>query len=91
MISEQNAPRLLGIAFLFVIFASITSGTLLMSAVGSGSMSDMLVSISNQVTLMQLSVLFEMVNSSGIIVLASLLYIVLSKQNKLIARVALGW
>ncbi len=91
MISERNAPRFLGAAFLFVVFASITSGTLLMSAVGSSSMSDMLVNVSNQVTLMQLSVLFEMVNSSGIIVLASLLYIVLSKHNHTVARIAWGW
>lgn len=91
MISEKNAPRLLGAAFLFVIFASLTSGLLLSSAVGTGSISDMLVHISNNPTLAQLSVLFETLNSSGIIVLAALLYIVLSRQNKLLALVALGW
>ena len=39
MISERNAPRLLGAAFLFVFFASLISGVLLTSVVGSGNVS----------------------------------------------------
>lgn len=88
---EKHIPRLLGAAFLFVVFASLTSGLLLSSAVGSGSISDMFVNISNQVTLLRTSILFEMLNSSGIIVLAMFLYTVLKKQNKILARIALGW
>ena len=90
MISEKNAPRLLGAAFLFVAFASLISGLLLMSVVGSGSISDILVNVSHQLTLMRISSLGELVTSSGIVVLAGLLYIVLHKQNKIIALVALG-
>ena len=91
MISEKNAPRLLGAAFLFVIFVSLTSGLLLKAATGSGTISEMLVSVSNAPGLMRLSVLFELINSSAIVILASLLYIVLNTQNKIIALVALGW
>jgi hypothetical protein len=91
MISEKNAPRLLGAAFLFVFLASLISGLLLMSVVGSGSISDILVNVSHQLTLMRISILGELVTSSGIVVLAGLLYIVLHKQNKIIALVALGW
>ena len=43
MISEKHAPRLLGAAFLFVFFASLISNVLLTSVVGSGSLSDGLV------------------------------------------------
>src|SRR5512138_1727237 len=91
MISEENAPRWLGAMFLFVIFASLTSGLLIGSASGTGSIDDMLASISRNIALVRLSVLFEMLNSSGIIVLASLLYLVLSRQDKVLALVALGW
>ena len=76
---------------MIVVFASLTSGLLLSSAVGSGGISDMLLNISNKVTLLRTSILFEMLNSSAIVVLAVLLYTVLSKQNKILALVALGW
>jgi hypothetical protein len=91
MNTEELAPRLLGSAFLLVAVVSLSSGLLLMSVVGSGSISDLLVNISHHLTLMRISILGELVTSSGIVVLAGLLYIVLHKQNKIIALVALGW
>jgi hypothetical protein len=91
MDSDKKTSRLLGAAFLLVFVASLLSGTLLDSATGSGSMSDKLVSISNNLTLMRASILVELITSLGIVVLASLLYIVLHKQHKIIAFVALGW
>lgn len=90
MHTEKIAPRLLGAAFLFVLVASLSSGLLLSSVVGSGSISGMLVKISHQQTLMRLSSLGELVTAGGIVVLAGLLYRVLRKQGKLIALVALG-
>lgn len=91
MISEKNAPRLLGAAFLIVLVASVLSNSLLTSVVGSGSTSDILVNISDNLTLVRISTLVELVTSLGIVVLAVLLYVVLYKQNKIIALVALGW
>jgi hypothetical protein len=91
MNTSKNTIRLLGAAFLIVFVASMLSGSLLTSVVGSGSMSDILLNISDNLTLMRISILVELVTSIGIIVLATLLYIVLHKQNKIIARVALGW
>ena len=91
MNSDKNTPRLLGAAFLLVFVASMLSGSLLKSAIGSGSISDNLVSIAENLTLMRISILVELVTSLGIIVLAALLYLVLHKQNKIIALVALGW
>lgn len=90
MTTKKNVPRLLGAAFLIVVFTSLGSGFLLMSVVGSGGMSDILVDISNRLTLMRIFILGDLVTSLGIIVLAALLYAVLNKQNKVIALVALG-
>jgi hypothetical protein len=90
MNAEKMAPRLLGAAFLFVAVASLISGQLLMSVIGSGNISDSLVHVSQQLNLVRLSSLGELVTSSGIVVLAALLYIVLHTQNKIIALVALG-
>lgn len=90
MHGEKYAPRLLGATFLIVAVASLISGLLLMSVMGSGSISDSLMNVSHQLTLMRLSSVAGLVTSSGIIVLAALLYIVLRKQNKIIALVALG-
>jgi hypothetical protein len=90
MNAEKLAPRLLGAAFLFVAVVSLISGLLLMQAIGSGSISDNLVNVSHQLNVMRLGSLGELVTSSSIIVLAALLYIVLHKQNRIIALVALG-
>jgi Na+/proline symporter len=91
MNTSKNTIRLLGAAFLVVFVASMLSGSLLNAATGSGSISDILVSISNNLTLMRISILVELVTSIGIVVLAALLYVVFHKQNKIIALVALGW
>jgi hypothetical protein len=91
MNTSKNTIRLLGAAFLIVFVASMLSGSLLSAAIGSGSIADNLVSISNNLTLMRISILVELVTSIGIVVLAALLYLVLHKQNKIIALVALGW
>ena len=91
MISERNAPKLLGAAFLFVFFASLISSVLLTSVVGSGNVSHDLMSVANQLTLVRLSVLGQMLTSSGIVVLAVLLYVVLRRVNRILALVALGW
>ncbi len=90
MSPKENAPRLLGAAFLVVVFTSLGSGLLLMSAVGPGGISDILVHISNRLTVMRLFILSDLITSLGIIVLAVLLYVVLNSQNKIIALVALG-
>ena len=90
MNSNKNTPRLLGAAFLAVFVASVAAMVLPQTLL-SGSMSDNLVNISNNLTLMRVSILVELVTSIGIVVLAVLLYVVLYKQNKIVALVALGW
>ena len=80
MNSNKNTPRLLGAAFLAVFVASVAAMVLPQTLL-SGSMSDNLVNISNNLTLMRVSILVELVTSIGIVVLAVLLYVVLYKQN----------
>jgi len=90
MISEKNAPRLLGAMFLIVIVTSALGGA--PSAVtGTGGVSDVLVAISNKPAQMQWSALGNLVNSLGIVAIAVLLYAVLKRQNRILALVALGW
>lgn len=89
--AHKNIPRLLGAAFLAVVATSLVGGLLLDSVTGSGSISDILVNISNNVTVMHISILVDLTTSLGVIVLASLLYMVLKVQNRTIALVALGW
>jgi hypothetical protein len=86
----KYAPRLLGAAFLFVILTSLAGGLLLKSAAGSGSIADMLVNISHNPTLFRIDILDGLLNSTGIVALAGLLYVVLRQQNKPLARIALG-
>jgi hypothetical protein len=90
MKSEKTVSRFLGAAFLLVILTSLTGGSLFNSAAGSGSISAILVNISNHLTLLRISLLADMANSLGIILLAALLYSVLKKQNEVLALVALG-
>jgi len=90
MSSRKSTPRLLGAAFLIVIVTSLIGGLLLSSATGSGSISDILVSISNNATLLRISILGDMATSVGVVALAVLLYAVLNNQNRIMALVALG-
>ena len=90
MKSDNYIPRLLGVVFLIVAVASIVSALLSMATIGSGSISDNLVNISNNTMQVRISLLIDLITSVGIVVLAILLYTVLQNQNKNIAFVALG-
>ena len=90
MDTEVNTIRLLGAAQLAVFVASMLSERLLVSVVGSGNISDILVNISNSLTRMLISNLVALLNCLAIVVLGVLFYIVLGRQGKVIALVALG-
>jgi ABC-type transport system involved in cytochrome c biogenesis permease component len=87
---NANVARLLGAAFLTVVVTSMIGEILLSSAVGSGSISDIMVRAADAPTLMRASVVAELMTSVGIVVLAVLLYVVLSVENRTLALVALG-
>jgi len=86
----MNTIRLLGVAQLLVFGFGMLGGLLLSSAVGYGSISDILVNISNNLTRMRISTLFWPVVSVAIVVLGVLFYIVFYKEYKIIALVTLG-
>ena len=91
MNTDMNTVRLLGAAQLIIFVASILSERLLASVVGSGSISNMLVNISKNLTRMRVSNLLALVDSIGIVVLGVLFYSVFSNKYPIIALVALGF
>jgi hypothetical protein len=91
MFTDKYLPRLTGAAFLFVIIASLSSGLLFPTGGGSGSsISEIMLDVSKNVTMAQGSVLLGIINCTGVIVLAMLLFSVLSNHNRVMARFALG-
>jgi hypothetical protein len=91
MNSGKNIPRFLGAAFFIVAVLSMLQMILSLFTLLSGSISDSFVNIANNPTQMRISILLALFTSVGIVVLAVLLFVVLHKQNKIIALVALGW
>jgi hypothetical protein len=87
---EMNTIRLLGVTQLLVLGFGMLGGELLRSVIGSGSISDILVSISENQTRMRISNLFWLFVCAAIVVLGVLFYIVFNEEYKIIALVALG-
>jgi hypothetical protein len=91
MNSDKNTPRFLGAAFLLQAVASAVSGLfLLQPLIVSGNITESMTNIANNALQMRASIVVEMITAIGIVMLGALLYIVLHKQNKIIALVALG-
>ena len=82
----KRAPRYLGAAFLVVIVTSLLYGTVFKF---SGSISDILKHVAGHQALLRLDILFGLLNSVGVIFLATLLYVVLRKQSRTLAIAAL--
>ena len=91
MNSNNCIPRFLGVAFFSGAVLSIAQMYLSLFTLLSGNISDSFINISNNLTQMRISILLALFTSIAIIVLAVLLFIILHKQNKIIALVALGW
>ena len=90
MDTEMSTVRLLGAAQLIVIVGAVITERLLASVVGDGSISDMLVNISNNLTRMRISNLAALGQSLATLVLGVLYYVVFYKEYKIVALVALG-
>ena len=86
----MNTVRLLGAAQLIVIVGALITDRLLASALGSGSISDILVNISKNLTRMRISNLAALGQILAIIVMGVLYYVVFYKEYAIIALVALG-
>jgi hypothetical protein len=90
MNTDMNTVRLLGAAQLIVIVGTLITDRLLASVVGSGSVSDILLNISKNLTRMRISNLVALGQSLAIVVMGVLYYVVFDEQYKIIALVALG-
>ena len=86
----MNTVRLLGVVQVLVIVSYFITEGLLASAVGSGSISDMLVNISKKLTLARIGNLAALGQTLIIVALGVLYYVVFYKEYKIIALVALG-
>ena len=89
MNSDKNTPRFLGAAFLLQAVAAAVWTYLLSSLIVTGDISASMTNIANNALQMRASIVFTMITAIGVAMLGALLYIVLHKQNKIIALVAL--
>jgi len=91
MNSDKNTPRLLGAAFLLqAIAAAVWDLLLLQPLIVSGNIIDSMTNIANNALQMRASIVVAMITAIGIVMLGSLLFVTLKKQNGNIALVALG-
>ena len=90
MNTDMNTVRLLGAAQVMIIVAFFITEALQESAVGSGSISDILVNISKKLALMRISNLAALGQTLVIITMGVLYYVVFYKEYQIIALVALG-
>ena len=90
MNTDINTVRLLGAAQVMVFVSILIMGGFLASAVGTGSISDMLVNISKNLNRMRFSNLAALGLSLAIVVMGGLYYVVFYKEYAIIALVALG-
>jgi len=90
MNTDMNTVRLLGAAQVMIIVSFFITEALQASAVGSGSISDILINISKKLTLMRISNLAALGQTLVTITLGVLYYVVFYKEYQIIALVALG-
>ena len=90
MNTDMNTVRLLGAAQVMVFVSIMIMGGFLASAVGSGSISDVLVNISKNPSRMRIANLVALVESLAVIAMGVLYYVVFYKEYKIIALLALG-
>jgi hypothetical protein len=90
MNTDMNTVRLLGVFQVMIIVSFFFTEALQASAVGSGSISDILVNISKKLPLMRISNLAAVGQSLIIIAMGVLYYVVFYKEYQIIALVALG-
>ena len=90
MNTDMNTVKLLGVAQILVIVSYFITEGLQASAVGSGSISDILVNVSKKLVLMRISSLAALGQTLVIISTGVLYYVVFYKEYRTIALVALG-
>ena len=87
--SHARTARYLGAAFVFQFATSLAAGLVSWSIL-TGTPAQVLLNITSDLGRMRASIVLFLLTSVGIIVMTSLLYVVLSDQNRAVALVALG-
>ena len=87
---DINTVRLLGAAQVIYFVGFLITGVFFAGAVGSGSISDILVNISKNPNLMRISNLAALGLSLATVVLGVMYYVVFNNEYEIIALVALG-
>jgi hypothetical protein len=91
MNSDKNTVRLLGAAFLLQAVASAVSGLILLQPlIVPGNITESMTNIANNALQMRASIVVEMITAIGIVMIGVLMYVILKKQNRKIAIVAMG-
>jgi len=90
MNTDINTVRFLGASQVMVFISILIMGGFLASAVGAGSISDILVNISKNPNRLRISNLLALVESLAVIAMGVLYYVVFNKEYKIVALVALG-
>jgi hypothetical protein len=88
---NKNTAKLLGIAYLIQFIASFLSTPLFDAALGSGTISEKLTNLSNNILLLHASIVVQLITCLGITMMSVLLYVVLEKENKPMALLALSF
>lgn len=91
MNTDRDIPKLLGAVFLFQAVAAVVWTVLLDSLIVSGDITASMIKISDNTLQMRASIVVTMFTAMAITILGILLYIILQKQSKIIAFVALGF
>jgi len=88
---DKNTVRLLGAAFLLqAIGAAVWDLILLQPLIVSGNIIDSMTNIANNALQMRASIVVAMITAIGIVMIGVLMYVILKKQNRKIAIVAMG-
>ena len=91
MNSDKNTPRLLGAAFLLQAVAALVWGEFLLSPlIVSDSIIATMSNISKNALQLRASMMATMITAIGIVMIGVLMYVILKKQNRNIAIVAMG-
>ena len=91
MNTGKNTVRLLGAAFLLqAIGAAVWDLILLQPLIVPGNITESMTNIANNALQMRASIVVEMITAIGIVMIGVLMYVILKKQNRKIAIVAMG-
>jgi hypothetical protein len=88
----NRTSRVLGIAFLLQFVTSFSSGVFLKSAlIAPNSISESMIKIANNPSLMRVYIFVDMLTALGIVFLGVMLFLTLRKWNETVALVAFGF